>query len=110
MTQKKTSDEFLSALLSGSGILVDCEFCKRTHFFNDSVQDFEEGELEDLLEKTQKNPDKYIPHSDFIEYGRLDGKDYVLDCPCNSAAKYEDLFWNSRSIISAYFKARANKQ
>ncbi|HRZ85700.1 MAG TPA: hypothetical protein P5277_02870 [Candidatus Paceibacterota bacterium] len=109
-TYPKPSEEFLRTIITRSSILIDCEFCNRTHFVNSSKEDFDEGELEELLQLAKTNPDKYIYHDDLVEWGYLNRKQYVADCPCNSGYPYEQLFWNSREMISQYFKVRASKQ
>jgi len=64
------------------------------------------------MKKSRENPDKYVFHAnnDTVHWGTLDGKNYVLDCPCNSALRYEALFWNSRGVIASYFSKRAKRQ
>jgi len=109
----KPSEEFLEAICDSGSIVIDCDFCGRTHFGNEEPgMDWEEGEFERLFKPSKDNPDRYIYHSDrdTVHWGTLDGKQYVLDCPCNSASKYEDLFWRHRRTIADYFQARAKRE
>ena len=106
----KPSDEFMEAVCNAGSISVDCELCGRTHFTTLEASSFEEGELEDLIKKHEKDPDKYIMSDcSSISFGYLDEKQVVFDCPCNIASKYEKLFWNHRHIIRDYLTAKAKK-
>lgn len=106
----KPSEEFLLAIRGPASGVIDCEFCDRTHFAPDSDFDFEKGELEKLLKKNKENPDQYVVHNtDGVEWGRLAGRQYVLDCQCNEASKYEKLYWNDRYLIAKYFKLKTEK-
>jgi len=107
----KPSEEFKLAIGHVSSIEILCELCGRGHFSADE-NSFEEGEFEKLLKKHEENPDKYIFHSDedSVIYGYINGKQAVVDCPCNELSKYETFFWNHRYIIEEYFTARANKE
>lgn len=80
------------------------------HFADEGGIDWEDGELENLIEQNKKDPDRYIEHDSNPNWGYLDGKPYVADCPCNSASTYESLFWKSRYLIRDYFKARSEEQ
>ncbi len=105
---KKTSEHFNRAIISSSSISIDCPFCGRVHYasFNNEGN-FEEGELEDLRKKAKKEPKKYIEHDySSIEWGYLDGKQYVVDCECNGARRYEDFIWNHRYLILNYLDRR----
>jgi len=118
MTKNKwppnASKEFWDALISASSLVVECEFCERTHYcINEYSGDYSEGELEELKIKERENPDKYVSHDDLVPWGYLDGKQMVYDCSCNSAGEYEELFWNNRYFIPKYFEKKAkslNKQ
>ena len=105
------SEEFMEAVIHSSSIISDCTLCGRTHF-NGEASSFEEGEFEDLIEKYKKDPDRYVFHSDTdsVRWGNIGEEQVVYGCQCNKAREYEDLFWNNRSLISAYFTMRAEKQ
>ncbi len=107
------SEEFKLAVRVAGSISIDCELCGRTHFTDYSPNDFEEeGELKELMRRHKRNPDKYVLYTniDSIEWGYIDGKQAVIDCPCHQLSKYERVFWNSKFIISDYFTARAKKE
>lgn len=103
------SEDFIDAVCHSACAVVDCGFCGRMHFASSANFDFEEGELEGLLENAEKYPDKYINHGNVpVSNGYIGGVSFVADCPCNEARKYEDFIWNSRYIIERYLNNRAN--
>jgi hypothetical protein len=112
---KKPSEEFESAFIQVGSIMVDCELCGITHVGNDefAIKDnLGTKDYNQLRRDMKKNPKKYIyhPETDMIPWGRIDGKQAVIGCPCNKLSLYENLFWNSRYIISEYFFNRAEKE
>ncbi len=112
MVAKKTSsasEEFWDAIISGSTVLVDCGFCGRTHYSTEEPQSYDEGEFEELQEKHNRDPNRFIEHAEFVHYGTLDGKNIVYGCPCESASFYENLIWKNKGVISKYLSARADK-
>lgn len=104
------SDEFMDAVRYGSGIVRECEACGRICFEDDeSAGSWEEGELERLRENAVKDPDKYLA-MDRVESGRMNGKEVVVNCPCNFLKKYEDFIWAYRHVIAKYIAVRAKQQ
>jgi len=104
------SDEFKKAISNSSSGYIRCGFCDRTHVTGDPKGwDLGKGEYDILLEECKADPDKYILHPDenSIKWGDLNGKQYVVDCPCNSASKYEKLFLKNRHLIARFLKKRA---
>lgn len=84
-----------------------CELCGRHVFGGDGTLGYEDGELESLRKKAEKEPDKYHEVScDGVSLGTIDGKQIVLGCPCNLLRRYEDWIWNHRCKIVKYIKAR----
>ena len=100
------SDEFKSAVLDTSSLVVDCQFCGRTHFADVSPNDFDEGEFEQLMKQHKQNPDKYILHENYVKWGMMDGKQAVIDCQCNNLVKYECFIWHHRYVIGEYLLER----
>lgn len=107
---QEPSEEFKRAIVHASSAVIECTFCGRVYFSKSELGAYEEGQLEELIEQSKKEPNKYIECEDWIEWGNLAGHQCVVDCKCNQARKYEDVFWAERHIISDYFKARAKKQ
>lgn len=105
----KVSDEFFDALHHDGSICRQCH-CGRTHFASwDSG--FDEGELEKLQASAEKEPDKYIDHiSTSISVARIDGKEFVYECPCDGLFRYEQFIWTYREQILDYFIARHKRQ
>lgn len=117
MSEKKkrlqpTSDIFMRAVCSIGSPSILCEFCGRTHFAPTSDLDWDEGELDELLDREKKEPDKYLAdHSvSSILWGYLDGRQIVAGCPCNSGRKYEDFILRHRYVIVDFLQARARKK
>jgi hypothetical protein len=104
------SEYFLRAFDShGSGLRRTCDGCGRQHYCSEAGFDFEEGELEELQGRSEKEPDRCIDHYDCsVSAIELGGKDYVIDCPCNGIARYEDFIWENRLMISDYLRRRAD--
>ena len=102
------SEFFNDAIANGSSLVIDCEFCGRTYFGDGG--DYEEGERERLQALAKEHPDKYIECDDFTRWGYLAGKQYVIDCECNTAAKYEAFVWNNRHLIATYLKTRSRDE
>ena len=113
MSKKKLSvpsDEFVLAFRVGGTSIIECGFCKRIHYAPGSELDFDKKEMQRLIKNREKNPDKYICHDeDSVSFGQLDGVQYVVDCPCNTARTYEKLIINHRWQIVDYLKSRAEK-
>lgn len=104
------SELFKQAVLHSGSCHISCELCDRTHFSTDTSFDWEEGELESLLEKAEAEPDMYINHgNDSPSWGFFNDKQAVVDCPCNKLKGYEDFIWDNRHVIAKYLKARANE-
>lgn len=109
---KPPSEEFLESLRHSGSLVISCEFCDRTYFATWAESDYdEEEELVELREQAKKEPDKYVEWGDVssISWGTLDDKQYVLDCPCNGARKWEEWILRHRWTIAEYFKSRAMK-
>lgn len=90
---------------SGSGgCFYECN-CGRVHFDTYNHWDWEDGELEDLIDRSKLNPDKYIAQETAIGFYSVGGMDLVKDCPCNGAVNMESLLLLSSSGIADYLNA-----
>ncbi|KKN96807.1 hypothetical protein LCGC14_0164510 [marine sediment metagenome] len=112
---RKPSDEFWAAFRCGGSLVILCEHCGRTHFCTTSgAVDYNEGELEELLEKAKKDPDMYREDGTYssIEWGYIGGKQSVMHCPCNEEkiAPYEQFIIVHAEQILEYLQSRANKK
>jgi hypothetical protein len=102
------SEEFENAFCHHGTYRQTCDGCGREHFASQAYYDFEDGELEDLLERSKV--DKRV-----IDWGECSvgvvhiGQDLVAGCPCNALRRYEDFIWANRHDIASYLKKRAEK-
>lgn len=108
---KPPSKEFTDAIRHTGSLVITYEFCGRTYFCTWGHGDYEKGELEELMKQAEKEPDKYIEifDDDAASWGHIDDKQFVINCPCNGARKYEDWILKHRWIIAEYFKNRAER-
>lgn len=106
---KAPSEDFERAFTSSGSIVVECEFCGRTHFCDrEDAGDFEQGELERLREESRKNPGKVMGWDcTSISRIEIDGKEAAECCPCRSVRRYEDWIWRYRTQIAEYLSTRA---
>ncbi len=101
---------FLDVLMGHHSSVATCEFCGITYFEdNEREWDWEKGQLEELRERSKTNPSTCVS-VDYVGWGYIDDKQFVADCPCNAASKYENFIWNHRDLIRDYLTARAQKQ
>jgi hypothetical protein len=107
-TDQAPSDDFLRAVDGSGSLSILCEFCGRVYFCYRG--DYDEGELEELQSKRAANPDKYIETDDFTSWGTINGKQFVIDCPCNGVRGIENWMWAHRYIIAEYFERRAKHE
>ena len=105
------SDDFQDAVTGGGSIVADCGLCGRTVFEDDRhAGDWEEGELEGLRDKTEKEPDKYVGFgARSVGTGYINNIQVVTNCPCNGLRPYENFIWNHRRIISDYIAKRTKR-
>lgn len=99
------SREFYSAFCHSGSLVITCNYCDRTYFGRGG--DYEDGELEELQAKAEKEPDKYREREDFTSYFNFNGRQCVFDCPCGASERIEALIWNNRHDIAEYLNARA---
>jgi len=84
--------------------VITCD-CGRTHFATyDGEMGFEEGELKDLREKSNKEPDKYMETSDQSSISWIDfcGKNIIYNCPCKEDVKICDMIYSNRHPIMSF--------
>jgi len=109
-SKEPPSDMFLESLnghRSGSPH-IEC-YCGRNHYCPDSQSYNGEDEFElEAREEKKLNPAGVVLHEEYDAVMAIDmgGPVYVIDCECNSLRRYEDIFWNSKSIIQSYFPKR----
>ena len=104
------SDLFENIFHSGSsGCVRTCE-CGKTYFDGeDTTIDWEEGELEALREKAEKNPDMFLEVDFSIPTIDIAGRQYIFDCSCNGADPYENFINDHASQIAEYLNKKAEQ-
>lgn len=107
---EEPSEIFLRAL-EESGIRhgacrLQCGFCGRVHFDYYGNWDWEDGELEELIELSEKKPDEYVACDYTPTVVTIDSRDAVIGCPCNHLRKFEDWMWEHRDIMLTYYKEK----
>ena len=107
MENNQCSELFENAFDSHTGGCVRNCMCGRVHFDDVGVYSWEEGELEDLEQKSQEHPDRYIAHDHSVGCMYIDGAKFVYDCPCGKAAKYEEFILKHAEQISEYLRKKA---
>lgn len=105
---KPPSEEFANAVCSTSTLVLTCEYCNRTYFSNHGSYD--PGELEELRANATSDPHNYIESDyDYIDFGYMDGKQFVWGCACNGVRGFEDWLWSHRYVVERFFKRKAER-
>ena len=108
-SEERLSDLFISCCFCDSSVVIDCEHCGRT-LFDPTGQDMEEGELNKLLKKQKRHPQKYISVNGRVSWCRIEDKQTVVGCPCGKMAAYEEFIWDNRHLICGYLNQRASAE
>lgn len=99
------SEMFIDSLMGGGGPHIDCN-CGIWHVAVDSeyLYDDSVGPESAVL--------KHHHDVDFVSYVELDGKIFCRECVgCRKYVnKYEQFFWNNRSIFRRYLKTRVDQE
>lgn len=113
ISEKKPSKMFVNSLSGGGSSLIYCN-CGRQHYAPNNYHDEEDysAMVNDALEEQKTDPDGTIINyeDDFVYAKEIDGKTFVLDCPCNGLRKYEEWIWGNRDTIRDYYKVRAEQE
>jgi len=99
---ERPSGTFEEAFRDGvGGCAMDC-YCGRLCFDGVNSYDWELDELEGYREEAAKHPDKYaeLPYS--VDALTVDGKTFVMGCPCNGARRYEDWIRNHAEKLARF--------
>jgi hypothetical protein len=104
------SYDFFEAFSAGAGSYWATCACGRIYFASRQHGAFDQGEIDDLMQKAAADPDKYIDTGDegisFVDLG----VEYVHGCKCGAERKHEDWIWRHRRAIAQYIKARTAKE
>lgn len=104
----KYNDQQIRFSSAFAGIRTCCSIscsCGREHFVaSDGHGDYEDGELESLIEKSNSDPDKYVAEwqYDHIDAAFIEGRQIVVDCPCKGYKRYCDWIEAWADELTAY--------
>ena len=130
MTKYKTSDKkpsemFLNSLPGGGSHFMTCGYCGRDHYCLDAetisngacdpdeeVAESYKSYLEEALFEQAKNPEGVVIHYDVdcVMTKDLNGMAFVIECPCNGLAQYEQFIWKEKNAIRRYLKSRIEQE
>lgn len=105
--QEEASRLFFEAFVVLGTCIADCQACGRGHISSESGIDWEENERENFFAKQKDDPDGFINHDDSVHLFNWEGKQIIVECPCNYAGFLENWLWFRRNSIMGYFTARA---
>ena len=107
---------FVDSLKGGGASSIYCN-CGRMHYAPSNLYDSDDEDdytdmLNDALAEQKKNPDGVVINyeDDFVFAKDIDGKTFVVDCPCNGLTKYENFIWDNRNAIREYLKVRVAQE
>ena len=98
--------EFFQAFQETILLTTTCAHCGRFHFSKNLART-NKNEFDTYYAKAAEDPDEYHYSATDIPVGMLDGKQYVLGCPCHKGRIYEELIWNARWEILEFFRRKA---
>lgn len=98
-------ERVVKAFRAGTTCCVTTCQCGRVHFVScPGHGDYDDGELEELLESASENPDRYVESAEYdtINWCRFNGRDFVPDCPCGYGDKVAELLESQEAGILRY--------
>lgn len=101
------SPEFEMGFSDGFGGCRQTCHCGRECFDRCNSYDWEEGELENLEKLSKTDPEHYIGLDYCCSLLTVDGKTFVLGCPCNGARPYEDWIQRHEVKLAKYLNRRS---
>lgn len=106
---QSVSREFEEAFDARAGSCCVLCACGRVHFDPDRSYSWEGGELERLLERSERDPDKVIAHDGSVGWLMIGGQQIVYGCPCyvERAGRFERFIVNHAEQIAEFLNARA---
>ena len=109
MSDQQCSELFGEVFHSGCGGCVRTCECGITYFDASSPLDFDEGELDILLEQAEKKPTKYIECDYSISTIEIAGVGIVHGCSCDMAMRYENFIRSHATLLAEYLNKTAKK-
>ena len=114
--EHRPSQMFIKSLKGGGSSSIYCN-CGRMHYApgnlaNSDDEDDYQNMVDCALAEQKKDPNGVVINyeDDFIFCKDIDGRTFVVDCPCNGLRKYEDFIWASRDAIREYLQIRVEQE
>lgn len=106
---EQCTELFYQVFRSGSGGSVRTCVCGVTWFDGSQLGcwDWEPGELEELKEKAEKDPEHYREVDYTVSTLNPNGEEIVDGCTCDRARKYEEFLQDEGGRIAEYLNKRA---
>jgi len=108
MSEQQIIESFFDCVCDGGTPVADCDLCGKT-WFDSTGEYMEEGELDALLKKYDKQPDKYAMTNGYVSYGHAFGRQFVWECRCEKAVQMANAIWNHRFLILRFIKDVQNR-
>jgi hypothetical protein len=92
---------FMDLVCDGGTPVATCDLCKTTWFQADGDYMEPDGEIERLLEKQRRFPEKYRAEeiAPSVSYGHAFGLQFIWRCHCAEAQRFILGLWSERSLI-----------
>ena len=98
------SELFMKVFSSGcSGVVRTCT-CGRTVFDSTDFVSYDDGELDDLIDKSYADPDKYIAVDHSVRTLVINGVEIVDGCKCDVALSYERFIRANAICLAEYLR------
>lgn len=114
--EKKPSRMFVESLPGGGASCLFC-YCGRTHYAPGNVADSDDPDdyqryLDSALDEQKTDPAGIVINyeDDFVRGKDIDGKTFVVDCPCNGLRRYENWMWSHRAVFRDYLMRRTEQE
>jgi hypothetical protein len=110
MDKQTLIDAFGECFEAGGSSRIECGACGRTFSDLMSQGDFEDGELDELIAKAEKNPNYCQSRDGYVHWMMYNGVAIVSDCPCGQAEKIALGLWHERRRIARFLKKAVDIQ
>ncbi len=101
--QQSRFDSAFSGMATCCSIL--CDACGRVYFVTGTgAGDYEEDELESLLQRAEESPDKVIEVPDYssVAFAIVDDKQIVIGCICDPTKRWSEWIESHADELTAY--------
>lgn len=99
-----TLEIFREQLVHTGSITIQCQ-CGRQYIADDDLNQLEPEERQHLEEYEKAQPELVVHEGcSSIEWGSIDGKQIVPECPCGADKRYHSFLISHRGFIIAFLK------